>query len=290
MEDVGAGRRLRVARLGAGSPLVLLHGYPDNLQIWCELAPRLAGVARVIAFDWPGLGQSDPWPGGTTPEHLAGRVRELLERWGLERVCLVGMDMGGQPALALAALHPERVARLVVMNSLVLGDVPTSWEIRVLRKFGANRFLLRNFPGLIFRRAERTFLPRGVRLPEPLRADFWESFRRPEVRDFLVRMCAGYQGTLPRLPQLYARIACPTLVLWAERDKHFPLVQAEGLRALVPGARLEVLSGAGHWMVWDRALEVATRIAAFMTGERVASHGGEPPQPQDLDARPVLPL
>src|SRR5262249_54913820 len=120
-ETVADGRRLRVARLGDGPPLVLLHGYPENLQIWCELAPRLACLFRVIAFGWPGLGYSDAWPGGATPSHQADRLLRLLNAWGLGRVTLVGMDMGGQPALAFAALHPERLDRLVVMNSLVLG-------------------------------------------------------------------------------------------------------------------------------------------------------------------------
>ena len=60
------GRRVRVARLGSGPPLALLHGYPDNLQIFSELAPRLAGSFSVIAFDWPGMGRSDAWPGGAT--------------------------------------------------------------------------------------------------------------------------------------------------------------------------------------------------------------------------------
>lgn len=263
MEDVGGGRRVRIARLGAGQPIVLLHGYPDNLQIWCELAPRLAHLGEVFAFDWPGMGRSDVWSGGATPEHMAGRLCSLLDHWHVDRVTLVGLDMGGQPALAMAALHPERVERLVVMNSLVLGDLPTSWEIRVLRRFGANRRLLRGFPWLVFRRAERTFLPRGMRLPEDLRRDLWECFSRAEVREFIVKMCAGYQGTLGRLPELYRRVSCATLVLWAERDKHFPLAQAEGLQAIVPGAKLEVIAGAGHWMVWDRALEVAQRIAAF---------------------------
>ena len=56
----------RVARVGTGPPLILLHGYPDNLQIWCDLVPRLAGVRQVIAFDWPGMGRSDNWPGGAS--------------------------------------------------------------------------------------------------------------------------------------------------------------------------------------------------------------------------------
>src|SRR5207244_5403448 len=195
-QTLPGGKRLRLARLGSGPPLVLLHGYPDNLQIWCELAPRLADRFEVIAFDWPGMGYSDAWPGGTTPAHMADRLRTLLDAWGVGRAGVVGLDMGGQPALAFAARHPERTLGLVVMNSLVFGDEATSWEIRVLRRFGWNRFVLRRLPWLVFRRAERTFLPRGVALPPGLRADLWDGFRRPEVRAFISRLCAGYQGTL----------------------------------------------------------------------------------------------
>jgi pimeloyl-ACP methyl ester carboxylesterase len=265
MTTLANGRWLRLARLGQGPPVVLLHGYPDNLQIWCELAPRLAGPFEVIAFDWPGMGYSDAWPGGATPMLMAERLRTLLDSWRIERTDLVGMDMGGQPALAFAAQYPERLRRLVVMNSLVFGDEKTSWEIHLLRRFGCNRFILRRLPGRVFARAEKTFLPRGVRLPDDLRADFWEGFRQRAVRSFISKMCAGYQGTLQRLPELYRQLTCPTLVLWAEHDQHFPLVQAQRLHTAIPGSQLEVIPGGQHWMAWDRSEEVAERISQFLT-------------------------
>jgi pimeloyl-ACP methyl ester carboxylesterase len=258
-------RRVRVARLWSGPPLVLLHGYPDNLQIWCELAPRLADRFTVIAPDWPGMGASEPWPGGATPFHMADRLLAMLDAWGLGRVDLAGLDMGAQPALAFAARHPDRVGRLVVMNSLVQWDEATSWEILLLRRFGWNRLILGRFPGLVFRRAERTFLPRGVRLPPELRADLWDAFRRPAVRAFIAKMCAGYQGTLPRLAQTYGTVAAPTLILWAGRDQHFPIAHAHRLHAAIPGSRLEVLPDAEHWMPWYRADEVADRLGTFLS-------------------------
>jgi pimeloyl-ACP methyl ester carboxylesterase len=258
------GRCLRVARLGGGPPLVLLHGYPDNLQIWCELAPKLADRFTVIAPDWPGMGYSDAWPGGATPFHMADRLLVLLDLWGLDRVALAGLDMGGQPALTFAARHPDRVSHLVVMNSLVQWDEATSWEIRVLRRFGWNRLILRRLPGVVFRRAERTFLPPGVQLPLDLRADFWTAFRRPEVRAFIAKMCSGYQGTLPRLPELYRTITTPTLILWAGRDKHFPIAHAERLHAAIPNSHLQVLRDAEHWMPWYLATELASPIGAFL--------------------------
>jgi pimeloyl-ACP methyl ester carboxylesterase len=258
------GRRLRVARLGNGPPLVLLHGYPDNLQIWCELAPRLADCFEIIAFDWPGMGYSDVWRGGATPVHMADRLLNLLDAWQIDEASLVGMDMGGQPALAFAARHPGRTRHVVVMNSLVLWNAKTSWEIWVLRQFGWNRFILGHLPSVVFLRAERTFLPPGVKLPRALRADLWESFKRPEVRKFIIRMCAGYQGILPRLPELYSRIVCPTLLLWGETDAHFPPVHAEQLHELIAGSELQIMPGAEHWMAWYTADKVAEHIRAFI--------------------------
>ena len=101
--DVVDGKRVRMARLGSGPPLVLLHGYPDTLQIWSALAPLLAPRFDVIAFDWPGIGGSDAWSGGATPFDLARRVVRLLDHWQLDRATVAGHDMGGQAALATAA-------------------------------------------------------------------------------------------------------------------------------------------------------------------------------------------
>jgi pimeloyl-ACP methyl ester carboxylesterase len=172
--------------------------------------------------------------------------------------------MGGQPALVFAARHPMRTSHLIVMNSLVLWNEATSWEIRVLRQFGWNRLILRRLPWLVFRRAEHTFLPRGLRLPADLRADFWEAFRRPEVRRFIAKMCAGYQGTLPRLPECYERITCPALILWAGRDRHFPPAHAQRLHALVPHSTLEIIPEAEHWMALHMAERIATAIKEFI--------------------------
>ncbi len=256
--------RLRVARLGAGPPLVLLHGYPDNLQIWSALAPLLALGREVIAFDWPGMGDSDAWPGGATPAHMADRLLALLDHWRIERATIVGADMGGQPALSFAARHRDRIDRLVVTNSLVLSDEETSWEIGLLRRYGLNRFLLRRLGGAVFRRAVRTSLPRGVRLDAEVRDDLWRCFRRPDVRAFVAKMCAGYQGTLPKLAALYGEIACPTLVLWGECDRHFPPAHGVRLQAAVHGSRLRILPGAEHWMGWYAAEAVAAEIDAFL--------------------------
>jgi pimeloyl-ACP methyl ester carboxylesterase len=256
--------QLRVARLGQGEAVVLLHGYPDNLHVFSKLAPLLAADKQVIAFDWPGLGDSDEWPGGATPVVLAKRLLTLLDAWGLVKVHLVGQDMGGQPALVFAAAYPERVHSLVVLNSLVSGDEATSWEIKWLRRFGVNKLLLRHLPRLVYWRALHTFLPFGWSgLSAEVRREQWRTFRRPAVREFVVRMCAGYEAQLPRLPERYRQVQCPTLILWGEKDKHFPPSQGHFLAIQIPHAEIAILPGATHWMVLAQAQQVAARLRAF---------------------------
>ncbi len=266
IETLSDGHKVRVARMGTGNapPLVFLHGYPDNLQIWSEIAARLSDKHQIIAFDWPGMGYSDMWKGGTTPSYMAARLLTLLDEWGIERATLVATDMGGQPALVFAGKHPERIDKLVVMNCLAFPDEKTSWEISLLRKFRWNQRILLWFPSLIFKRAERTFLPKGIQLPGELRLDMWDAFQRHEVREFIVRMCAGYQATLFKLPGLYSDISCPTLVLWAGADKHFPPVHAQRLSTSIRGSRLQIIPGAEHWMMWYRSTEVVQCICDFL--------------------------
>ena len=266
IRKLSSGRLLRIARVGSGPPVVLLHGYPDNLQIWSELATQLANEFEVIAFDWPGMGYSEAWPGGTTPFHMAQRLRTILDELEIERASVVGMDMGGQPALVFAADYPDRIDRLVVMNSLVQWDEETSWEIEVLRKYGWNRFILRKFPRIVFRRAERSFLPRGRKLPSELRADLWKSFSQSDVRFFIARLCSGYQGTLMQLPEVYQKITCPTFILWGEHDGHFPPTHARRLSAAIPGSSVEIIPEAKHWMAWYLAGTVAESIRTFLNG------------------------
>lgn len=257
------GKHLRIARFGQGAPIVFLHGYPENLQIWSQLAPLLADRYEVIAFDWPGMGYSEEWSGGATPQLKAKRLLAILDALNVQYPTIVGMDMGGQPALAFASMYPDRIQKLVVMNSLVFGDEKTSWEIYLLRKFGFNRFVMRTMPSLIFHRAERTFLPSGDRIDKALRSDFQTAFFSPKVRRFISKMCAGYQGTLHQLPELYSVIRCPTLILWAEFDKHFPLVQATRLSQTISTATRQIIRGGTHWMPLNRASQLSEAIRAF---------------------------
>lgn len=264
------GKRLRFSRSGAGRDVVFLHGYPDNHRIFDKVTDTLQTDFRCWAIDWPGMGDSEEWPGGATPAHMAGRLAQILAELGIERPVLVAHDMGGQAILEFAAADPQSVAKLIVMNTLAFGDGPTSWEIRWLRDYGWNRRILKYLPHAVFWRGLLTFLPKGSSLSAAVRKDLWLSFKRASVRRFISKMCAGYQGVLPKLPARYAQIDTPTLILWGEHDAHFPVAQGERLHASIVGSRFRVLPSGTHWMVWARAEEVAAEIREFLLDP---SHG-----------------
>lgn len=269
MDDVG-GKSVRVAELAGptsdnGAPFVCTHGYPDNLQLYAKLLPLLAAKRRSIAFDWPGLGESETWKGGASPHQKADRLVRLLDAWKIEKATLVGFDMGGQPALLAAAKHPSRVAKVVVMSSLLAHDLPTSWEIRVLRKHALNQKIIRNLPRAVFFRCEKTFLGAGEKLEPDVREDMWRTFARKDVRDFLARMCAGYEASLPKLGDAYGTIQAPVLALWPELDPHFPVAHAEWLTRTARNAQLHVLRGARHWMPYMEPQRVAEAILSFVS-------------------------
>ncbi|MES2568464.1 MAG: alpha/beta hydrolase, partial [Verrucomicrobiota bacterium] len=187
----------------------------------------------------------------------AVKIKRLMQHWSLNRISLLGMDMGGQPALVFAADFPDLVDSVTVVNSLLYGNLPTSWEIRLLRRFGWNRTILRHLPAIVFARAEATFLTRENKLSPAVRADFWNSFRRPAVRRFIIRLCAGYQGALPGLPELYRTIRCPVRAIWGGEERHFPVNHAAELVAQLPGSGLTVLHDGRHWLPWSHPEELA---------------------------------
>ncbi len=119
-----AGLRLRVGRVGAGRPLLLITGIGANLDMWAPFA-RLVGGRELIAFDPPGAGLSQRPRFPLRMKGLAQVVRELLDALELERVDVLGYSFGGAIAQELARRAPDRVRRLVLCATAPgLGGTP----------------------------------------------------------------------------------------------------------------------------------------------------------------------
>jgi len=261
---IANGKQIRYTQMGTGPSIIFLHGYPENHCVWLPLMKSLSSQYSVLAFDWPGMGGSEVWAGGTTPKAMAKRIVDIMDSFKIKTTHLVGHDMGGQPILVCAAEYPDRILSATVMNSLLIHDAKTSWEIKYLRKLWLNKFFLSYFPSLVFSRALSTFKSKNSALTPNLKNDFWEYFKKKEVRHYIIRMCFGYQAQLPRLPKYYKKIKAPVLLLWSEENKHFDVDHAHRLIKLVPHARLEILKGKSHWLGLTQTIETAKMIDDFI--------------------------
>ena len=109
---------------GEDPPIVLMHGFPDDHRIYDKLLPRLA-PRRAVAFDWLGYGRSDrSGAAGFALEDHGSELVAVLDELGITRAVLVGHDASGADAVAFAVAHPERVAHLVLLNT-IFGHQPS---------------------------------------------------------------------------------------------------------------------------------------------------------------------
>jgi pimeloyl-ACP methyl ester carboxylesterase len=236
--------------------MVLLHGYPDNLQIWHKLAKKLSENYYVFSFDWPGMGYSERWKGGGTPVVMANRLDTILDYFDLKNVTILAHDMGGQVALVFAGNFPTKVASVFVMNSLLMWNEKTSWEIELLRKYKLNQLIIKKLPRTVFKRATQTFLEEKNTVSFELKDDLWVAFKSKKVRDYIVSMCAGYEAQLSKLPNYYKSIKCPVTLIWGEKGKHFDIKHAYSFKNIHPKTHIVQIKNSHHWMALENAEEI----------------------------------
>jgi pimeloyl-ACP methyl ester carboxylesterase len=264
------GRRLSWAEYGSsgGAPLVMLHGTPGSrLQFqWMHGIAAGDGI-RVIAPERPGYGASDPVPEGITFARYADDLRQLLDHLELPKVTLCGASGGGGFAMAAAIVHPDRVARLI----LVSGALPAPRAARRGMALPVRLLLLlaRYAPGITARllatqvsadpdsavsRAGRRFMPTSDRrlldAPE-WRQRFDEDFREalkqgPGAAVHDLALGGGPLGVDP------ADLTVETVLLHGTEDVNVPLGIARWAAALIPSARLIEQRGSGHLFSLER--------------------------------------
>jgi proline iminopeptidase len=228
--------------------VLLLHGGPGSFD-HSYLKPdfgRLAEVAQVVYLDLPGHGRSEHGDAaGWTFESCADGVRDFCEAVGLERPVVYGHSLGGMVAMLFAARHPEVPGALVLQSSPARFDVGRLVE--ALRERGGDD---------VAATTERVYGGDSESVTPEEWSRWWTLFG-PHVVEGDERSRAVVNAelnvrALPLLAGFDARaevgaIACPTLVCTGELDPVFPPDAAHELADAIPGARLEVLPGAGHF-------------------------------------------
>ena len=251
------GAALRCELSGAGDrTLVLVHEMGGSLESWDDVAPRFAASRRVLRYDTRGAGLSQKARGELTLDTMAGDIAALLDHYGIGKVALAGVAVGGAIALNFAARYPERTSAVAV------GSPATG--IAVERQGPALERLLRiEAAGMAF--AVEDSMLNGY-APE-LRGDVkrFERFRTrwlgndPSSYATIWRMLAAAE-----MQDDLAKLACPVLVIGGSLDRVRPAAMAEGTAKTIPGARFVEIR-TGHYMSVQTPDLLCDTIEDFLT-------------------------
>jgi pimeloyl-ACP methyl ester carboxylesterase len=249
------GHRVGYRTGGSGPVIVLVHGMAGSSGTWRYVLPALAEHFTVVAPDLVGHGESEKPRGDYSLGAFASGVRDLLLALGHERATLVGQSLGGGIAMQFAYQFPERSERLVLVSSGGLGD-EVNLLLRLLALPGAE-FVLQlgchdwvhdagvSAAGLL----ARVGLHTGRHIDE-----VWEgygSLADAETRTaFLhtLRSVVDVGGQrVSANDRLYLAAEMPTLIMWGDHDRIIPVAQGHATHEAMPGSRLEIFEGAGHF-------------------------------------------
>ncbi|UOY00265.1 alpha/beta fold hydrolase [Blastococcus sp. PRF04-17] len=276
------GHRRAFIRAGEGPALLLLHGIGNTCQTWAGVIDRLAESHTVIAPDLLGHGASDKPRGDYSIAAYANSMRDLLTVLDIEQATVVGHSLGGGVALQFAYQFPERCQRIALVGSGGLGP-ELSAGLRAATLPGAELVLaaltsvsgpLRSGLQVLERIGQVGGWKRVGDLAEA--GDALLGLKDVEARRAFLRTLRGAVDArgqaVTALDKLYLADAVPLLVVWGSRDPIVPARHAETVRAEVPGARIEVFEGAGHWPHLDEPERFASLLLDFIATTEPASH------------------
>jgi haloalkane dehalogenase len=267
--EVGEGR-LHYLDEGEGPPVVLVHGAPAWSLLYRDLIGRLRARHRCIAPDLMGFGLSDkPEDFSYHPREHARHLALLLEELSLRDVTLVVHDWGGPIGLAWALDHPDRVRRLVVLNTWL-------WSVRGTLRGELSGRLFASAPWRVMERrlsfSTRVFLPAVFgdrRRLDPVvhrhyRAPFARAaWRRPN--EVLWREILGASDWLEGLWARRAALAAkPTLIVWGLRDRAFTPRDLARWEGALPDAEVVRLEGVGHFVPEEAPEALGHAVEAFL--------------------------
>jgi pimeloyl-ACP methyl ester carboxylesterase len=263
------GHKVAFRRAGSGPLVVLIHGIAGTNAVWDELFPRLAERFDVLAPDLPGHGASGTAAGDYSVGAMAATLRDLMLHAGDERATIVGHSLGGGVAMQFAYLFPELTERLVLVSSGGLGrsvnpilrsaalpgaELVTAGLGLGARTAGAlyRRIPLLPRPGAVLAELERSL---AALAEHDTRAAFHSTLRAVVGPDGQ-RVFAG--------DRLYLAQAMPTLIVWGAGDRIIPPGHGRRAHAAMPGSRLEIIQGAGHFPPLEAPDALLALLADFI--------------------------
>src|SRR5918998_3371890 len=272
------GHRVRYLTAGSGPPLVLVHGITSSADTWAAAMRGLAREHTVIAPDLLGHGASAKPRGDYSLGAYASGIRDLLAALGHDRVTVVGHSLGGGVAMQFAYQFPERTQRLALVSSGGLGR-EVNLLLRAAALPGAELVLPLLAPSWLGRAVDGASWA-GARLGLTARRDLEEMVRGfVSLSDASAR--AAFLHTLRAVidpggqrvsghDRLYLAASLPTLLVWGERDPIIPVAHGRAAHAAMPGSRLEVFEGSGHFPHMDATPRFVAVLDDFLASTEPA--------------------
>jgi pimeloyl-ACP methyl ester carboxylesterase len=265
---------------GHGPVVVLIHGITSSGRTWERVVPALAKHHTVIAPDLLGHGESAKPRGDYSLGAYASGVRDLLVALDVPRATVVGHSLGGGIAMQLSYQFPERVERLVLVDSGGLGR-EVSLMLRAATLPGSEYVLpllcaspLRDAARAVGRALGAVGLTPGADL-QGMAEGFASLAAVDARRAFLHTARSIIDVTGQRVSardRLYLAEGMPTLIVWGERDPMIPVAHGRAAHAAMPGSRLEVFADAGHFPFNDDPLRFAELLGDFIATTEPAAH------------------
>lgn len=259
--------KLHYLEMGAGEPILLLHGWPTSAYLWRNLIPTLAEKNRVIALDLPGFGRSDKRLGDSFSFNFQEKMIDgFLQQMGIEQVNLAVHDLGGPLGLFWAVKHPEKVLRITFLNTLVYPEF--SWAVKL---FGLSTVLPLVKNWMSSPRGIRAAMRLGVVHKEQLSKTDIEQYQRPfqskEARKVLLKTVQrlsikAYHQIASELPNF----KIPIQLIYGKEDRILPDIEKTMTRLQqdLPQAELTVLDDCGHFLQEDKPTEIAQLMSRFL--------------------------
>ena len=254
---------------GTGPALVLIHGFLVNHRVWQHIWKDLTPKFRVVALDLLGHGDSarpDVDRVKYDADGMADRAAALIRHLGLSNVGLVGHSMGGRVAMHLTLRHPGLVGRLMLMDSV---GVPQSLPLlgKIVTLPLAGKFIFKNvykkpvvrayFKGDVF------VDPRHV--TDEMVDEVYRCLELPNGRDAMYSVLENTvapNGSMANEDTLRL-LKLPVKLLWGEKDKIFPVHNAQRFEKLIAGSSLTVIPGIGHSPPEEAPAKTTEEILAF---------------------------
>ncbi|REE71136.1 pimeloyl-ACP methyl ester carboxylesterase [Rhodococcus wratislaviensis] len=257
---------------GEGETLLLVHGMAGSSATWRAVLPQLAQRYRVLAPDLPGHGDSAKPRGDYSLGAFAAWLRDLLHELGIERVTVIGQSLGGGVAMQFSYQHPELCDRLVLIGSGGLGP-DVNWTLRLLAAPGSEFLLPLVAPAAVRDAGNKV---RGwlaaVGIQSVRGDEMWNAYASLSDSDtrqaFLrtLRAVVDHRGqAVSALSRLYLNEGLPTQLIWGDSDGIIPVAHGYAAHEAIPGSRLAVLDGVGHYPHLEDPAAVVDIIDDFVS-------------------------